>query len=327
MAAADYFSGGLAPPRPSMAASHQPSSSYLTPPLPPQRASSQPNVQFASPPPQSYQPSSPWSQGPPPPPYEPLIEQHKPSVHFAPTPSPFHNQHRPNSFSGGQRPNPQSWAPAAYVQNTQALQPHPQQQQYSPQGYPPQQGQAYQNNYSQPPRPNGPGNTHLRPYAPSHLNPAAAAATSAVDLSSSSGYSSDPEYRRHKHKHRHGHSHNHSRSRSRERSHSDGRGRRRTSETSRSANADGFLGAAGGGLIGDLIFPGLGTVGGALAGWIGGKGYGERRKGREDRRDKNQYAWETRFGKEHSRDYEKDGHGYVERRRSYEDDRRRSDKY
>jgi len=32
-----------------------------------------------------------------------------------------------------------------------------------------------------------------------------------------------------------------------------------------------FLGASGGAVIGDLIFPGLGTLGGALLGGVGGK--------------------------------------------------------
>lgn len=79
-------------------------------------------------------------------------------------------------------------------------------------------------------------------------------------------------------------------------------------------------------------------MGGALAGWIGGKGYGEKRKSREDRRDKTQYDWEERFGRPHGfekerargeyplppQPYEKDGY---ERRRSYDDRDRRREKY
>jgi hypothetical protein len=291
MAAAEFYGGGLAPPRPSMPASHQPSSSHLGPPPGPQRASSHPNVNFNSQPQQQYQNPYQPTQGQPPPPYE----QSKPSVHFAQSPRPQEAQ-RPNSFSGP-RPNPQSWAPQ-YGHNPPypppAIQyPQAQQQQYLP--------QQYQNNYSQPPRPH---NHHLTPYG--HPNDS---------KSSLSGYSSDPEPHRRRHRHRHEHS------RSRSRDHS-GR-KRRTSESSRSANADGFIGAAGGGLIGDLIFPGLGTVGGALAGWIGGKDYGEKRKKREDRRDKSQYEWEERFHKKHGdregqwREYEKDG--YEPRRRSHDD--------
>lgn len=47
-----------------------------------------------------------------------------------------------------------------------------------------------------------------------------------------------------------------------------------------------FLGAGGGAIIGDAIFPGLGTVGGALLGAYGGKKASERsRSGRRDRYD------------------------------------------
>lgn len=327
MAAAGYYQPGgpsLVPPRPSMPMSQQPSSSYLGVPPPPQRASSQPNVNITAPPQQSWQPQpASYSPGPPPPPYEPLSESApKPTVHFAPTPRPLQNHPRPNSFSGGQRPNVQHWAPPPF-QQAQNPQLYPPQQQYTPQGYQPQQqALVYQNNYSQPPQA---GASHLRPYDPN---------ISSSDLSSGPGYSSDPERHRRRRKHRHHDHKNHSRSRSNGGSGSSQK--RRTSDTSRSANADGFIGAAGGGLIGDLIFPGLGTVGGALAGWIGGRGYGERRKDREDRRDRSQYAWEERFGKPHpgeerdpyysNRYHEKDGY---ERRRSHEDrDRdRKREKY
>jgi uncharacterized protein YcfJ len=114
-----------------------------------------------------------------------------------------------------------------------------------------------------------------------------------------SGYSSDPEPHRRRHKH--------------------DKKKRRISETSRSAKADGFIGAAGGGLIGDLIFPGLGTAAGALVGWIGGKDYGEHRKSREEQRNKIQEAWDRKYS---SRD-----HSHDERRKSRDhssDGRRRS---
>lgn len=38
---------------------------------------------------------------------------------------------------------------------------------------------------------------------------------------------------------------------------------------------DTFLGAGGGAIIGDAIFPGLGTVGGALLGGYGGHQYAD----------------------------------------------------
>lgn len=317
MAAADYFNGGLLS-RPPMPTSQQPSNK-LTPPTRPQRASSHPNVQFASPPPQqSYQQlPSPYLQnpGPPPPPYEPIpqpqVQQHKPSVHFAPTPSSYH---RPNSFSSP-RPNPQDWASTPYNPQYNPQYPHPAQQQLMRPQQPPQPAQPYQHNYSH--RPSGPLLAPTNTYAIQE---------------SPSGYTSDPE---HHHRDRHRRRRHHSSSSpSRPRSSSS---KRRTSSTSRSTTADGFLGAAGGGLIGDLIFPGLGTVGGALAGWFGGKDYGSRRKAREDRRDESQWKWEERWGREHSRERWEGGRdskgaadglrygdegGYVGgggRRRSYDD--------
>ncbi|KIW93560.1 uncharacterized protein Z519_06165 [Cladophialophora bantiana CBS 173.52] len=124
-----------------------------------------------------------------------------------------------------------------------------------------------------------------------------------------SGYSSDPEPNRRKHKDR----------------------PRRISDNSRSTNADGFIGAAGGGLLGDLLFPGLGTVGGALVGWVGGKDYGKHRKWREEKRDREQERWEREYHRRSSnsrsrsqsrdRDTQRSGHshgGHDERRHSHE---------
>lgn len=107
---------------------------------------------------------------------------------------------------------------------------------------------------------------HLRPY---HAN------SSSPNLAQ--GYHSDPEPHR--------------------------RRRSRRKSTSRSAAADGFLGAAGGGLIGDMIFPGLGTLGGAVAGYFGGKDYAKHRKRRESLQRETQTEWESRYGKRgHSRE-------------------------
>ncbi|KAH8656678.1 hypothetical protein BGZ60DRAFT_145841 [Tricladium varicosporioides] len=60
----------------------------------------------------------------------------------------------------------------------------------------------------------------------------------------------------------------HSQPRSRPRSHSRSRAPHRKERQHDSRNT--FLGALGGGVIGDLIFPGLGTLGGAVLGGIGG---------------------------------------------------------
>jgi hypothetical protein len=91
------------------------------------------------------------------------------------------------------------------------------------------------------------------------------------------------------------------------------------SDNSRSANADGFIGAAGGSIIGDLIFPGLGTVGGALVGFLGGKDYGKHRKWREERRDREQGRWEAKYGDERSRDGSRDGYRDRSGSREYRD--------
>ena len=92
------------------------------------------------------------------------------------------------------------------------------------------------------------------------------------------GYSSDPESRRH---HRHSHP------------------RRRLSPQQEKDHLtqDSLIGAAGGGLIGDLIFPGLGTVGGALAGWISGRDYGKFKERQDEARRIEQERWEKRFHK------------------------------
>ncbi|EXJ81739.1 hypothetical protein A1O1_07804 [Capronia coronata CBS 617.96] len=108
---------------------------------------------------------------------------------------------------------------------------------------------------------------------------------SSVDLGVGNGYSSDPERHRRKHKSQ----------------------PRRISESSRSTNTDGFLGAAGGGLLGDMLFPGLGTVGGALFGWVGGKDYAKHRRWREEKRDRDQERWERKFGSSRSRSHSRDG--------------------
>lgn len=70
------------------------------------------------------------------------------------------------------------------------------------------------------------------------------------------------------------------RSRSRSRSRSRGRDRdmrRKHVEKKKSSGVNTFLGAGGGALLGDMIFPGLGTIGGALLGGVGGHEYGKSR--------------------------------------------------
>ena len=91
-----------------------------------------------------------------------------------------------------------------------------------------------------------------------------------------------------------------SRTRSRDvpRSHSRERNRSRTrshKKKEKGSTTNTFLGAFGGGAIGDLIFPGLGTVGGALLGGWGGHEVGRSRSGGSagrHKRDKYDEEWE-----------------------------------
>lgn len=68
-----------------------------------------------------------------------------------------------------------------------------------------------------------------------------------------------------------------SRSRSRSRARSRNGGGRPQMHRKKSSGFNTFLGAGGGAIIGDAIFPGLGTLGGALLGGFGGHEYGKRR--------------------------------------------------
>ncbi|CZT53200.1 uncharacterized protein RSE6_14668 [Rhynchosporium secalis] len=79
----------------------------------------------------------------------------------------------------------------------------------------------------------------------------------------------------HSHRHHRHHSRSPSRSRSRSRAHSRQRSRRRSISRTRPRSSQAetkpkgrntFFGAFGGGLLGDAILPGLGTVGGAVLG-------------------------------------------------------------
>jgi hypothetical protein len=49
-----------------------------------------------------------------------------------------------------------------------------------------------------------------------------------------------------------------------------------------------------------MIFPGLGTLGGAVAGYFGGKDYGKHRKRRESLKEEEQRIWESQHGKRRS---------------------------
>ncbi|KIW14352.1 hypothetical protein PV08_07134 [Exophiala spinifera] len=225
------------------------------------------------------------------------MPQGRPNPHVQPQPAQYppppyqpvnngqnfqHSVHFAPTLAPGERPKPSSQPlPYATDMHRPNYQVHPAQH-FSP----------YPHNHYVPPE-----YQHQQTYypPPSHQHPRPS--HSASDIRDRGGYSSDPEYQRRTHKSR----------------------PRRVSDNSRSTNADAFLGAAGGGLIGDLIFPGLGTIGGALAGWVGGKDYGKHRKLREEKLDREQERWEKKFrNRGRDQDRERSSHGDGRRRRSYE---------
>lgn len=69
-----------------------------------------------------------------------------------------------------------------------------------------------------------------------------------------------------------------------------------------------FLGAGGGAILGDILFPGLGSLGGALIGGVGGHEYGKAR-------DKTHYDRSPGSGRRHRRYSNEDDADY--RRRKY----------
>ncbi|RDI87209.1 hypothetical protein Vi05172_g2880 [Venturia inaequalis] len=174
------------------------------------------------------------------------------------------------------------------------------QQQQQPYGTPPVHQQQP---YAAPPQPWDPRQGYAFPppdvynqgYPPQRPNPATSQSTLMPPLQPYRSRSEPPEKRRvtlvvpHKHHHRH-RSDSRSRSRSRPRSsrsghshhshRSDSRssGRSGTRSHSRARNdRDTFFGAGGGAIIGDTLVPGLGTLGGALLGALGGNKYAKRR--------------------------------------------------
>ena len=234
-----------------------------------------PNPQFRRS--SSAQPS--YGYPPPPPPGYPSPQfggvQAPQGIPGPPPYQPLHNLNDPKvHFASNSQPaSPGAHRPSvsAYAVNQPNFQASPGPSPYLAGSYAPQ-------GYLQPPQ-------HQQSYPPPQLRPSH---RSSHNETSRSGYSSDPEHDRRKHKDR----------------------SRRVSEHSRSTRSDGLMGATAGGLIGDMLFPGLGTVGGALVGWIGGKDYGKHRKWREEKRGREQDQWEKKYHKEtgsgrsrsHSRD-------------------------
>ncbi|MCJ1396077.1 hypothetical protein MMC18_008965 [Xylographa bjoerkii] len=201
-----------------------------------------------SPAPPSKQPqqytSSIYSDGPPP--YSPgpamaqIPRQQQPS------------QQRPlqqgsNSYYASQPTPYPPPPPQQYPQTPAARQQYQPYQQYQPQ---PNSAPYPQHQYLQP-----------QPYPPAGVYPPIHKQQSPGyqrRYSEDAGYRSDPEYERRHHSRPH-----------KRRPHSRDE---RSKGSSKGSDHNGILGATGGALLGDLIFPGLGTtVVGGLAGWYAGK--------------------------------------------------------
>jgi hypothetical protein len=255
MSAQDYYHSGALPPA---------SAPVPTQPIPvPQQ-----NIQQGPPPPPApplqATPPYPLYDGPPPP-YSAGFDQRP---HSQPPPAQRVDATKPQHQQ--QQPQPQYRPTHLSAQYRPQPQPHPYNYEYPPE----KQQQPYpahdeyrRDPYAQPP---GPKSKHDR-----H-----ASSNSQYPPSLSGGqYSSiyrgrkdddkryyDEDYERQ------------DRSRSRSSSRSRGRDRdvrRKHVERKKSSGVNTFLGAGGGALIGDMIFPGLGTIGGALLGGVGGHEYGK----------------------------------------------------
>ncbi|MCJ1438358.1 hypothetical protein MMC27_007746 [Xylographa pallens] len=210
-------------------------------------------TQYPAPPPKQQQPQqyppSAYSEGPPP--YSPGLGV--PQTQRPPPPPPLQQQQ--------QRPPPQG--SNSYYASPPTPYPPPPPQQYPQTPTPRQQYPPYQP-YQPPPNSTAHPQQYLQPqpYPPPGAYPPPRNAQSPGYQrrhSASAGYSSDPEDER-RHHHRRPHT---------KRPHSRDE---RPKASSKGSSRNGILGATGGALLGDLIFPGLGTtVVGGLAGWYAGK--------------------------------------------------------
>lgn len=194
-------------------------------------------------------------------------------VHFTPAPggSNPNTPPNPNPYQGnGYQYPPEKW-PQQYQQQ--------QQQQQIPQ-QPPPPGEDDEIRYR--PKPNGyankpyavqnPGTDPRRTSTPLGAAPRPSAYRNG-SYSPNNYYDADYDSR--------DRDRSRSRSRSRERRskhyNSSSGGRPRAGEKKKSGGVTTFLGAGGGAIIGDAIFPGLGTLGGAILGGIGGHEYTKKR--------------------------------------------------
>ncbi|KAF2243405.1 hypothetical protein BU26DRAFT_117259 [Trematosphaeria pertusa] len=230
-------------------------------PYPPQ----QPQYPYQQQPPQ---PDQPYPHTPPPS-YSPFPPQQQQQVQsYSPQPQ---YQHQPQAYPS---------QPQGYPSN--AGPPYPQTPHSGPQKYPSER----------PP----PQNEHLGvPFQPqrSHSQPPRVRFADKDEYADDSESTTDRSYtsesdsprrrhRRRKHRHSHSGSRDHDRDHDRDLERSRHRGSQRADHKDR----DTFLGAGAGGLVGDLIFPGLGTAAGLLLGGYGGRKHGKRRSRSQDLEDR-----------------------------------------
>ncbi|KAF3049924.1 hypothetical protein E8E11_009129 [Didymella keratinophila] len=197
--------------------------------------------------------------------------------------------------------------------------PPPQQQQYAGKGY---QGAAEP--YFPPPPQNGmlgPPLQHIR----SHSQPAGRvrfADQESTALGSESDTDSESSrHRRHRHRRSRDRTRDHERLRDADRDsdYSDrdckrSHGRRTKTHQKKHDNRDTFLGAGAGGIIGDAIFPGLGTAAGLIIGGLGGRKYAkdkQRSHSEEGRPHRHRDAF--REGREEGREDREEKKGKGER--------------
>nr|OQO22983.1 hypothetical protein B0A51_08262 [Rachicladosporium sp. CCFEE 5018] len=314
MAAQEYFQG------------HIPGAPHNPPPPPQQAPPTQPiRIQSSGP---QFPLPYPLFDGPPPP-YSPggvngadqrPHSQPPPQQRFSQNlgPGQQHPEYRPSTLSQSYRPQGPAQSQSSYGYPPEKL--YPQTQQYGlprpgSQSGPPQAYDAQRQQY--PPSPQGAWPQQTRPYSPApavqppNLHPPRRKNSAASTEYPPSVYRPDPRDTKPSHKPQR--SRSRSRSRSRERRRHGERGTERNSGGKPKSSVNTFLGASGGALIGDAIFPGLGVLGGALLGGLGGHEYGKKDKkgrstGRDDReRDRGYNGERDRDGRRRRYSDEEDG--------------------
>ncbi|KAI7152968.1 hypothetical protein KC349_g8668 [Hortaea werneckii] len=246
----------------------------MPPQVPPQQQPTRPQYPPQAQSQQNLQPL-PYPISDDPPPYSSLLPDGRPHSHSQPPPMTRPPLQTPHHSDYQYRP--QQGDTHMYPPEKQAHFNNAQQNGFIPPGNYAPQGRS--SSYQQPPGrqgypfPNGAPPPAQPPYA-----------------TSSSRQPSKPQHRPSPSPYRNDSSRSRSRSRSREKSsrrkhrpHYDARPQyyERPSQEQQRKKSNGvstFLGAGGGAVLGDIIFPGLGTLGGAILGGVGGHEYGKQRR-------------------------------------------------